>query len=122
MSNLILREEVKNCFRRSNHRRREYSATNWTFGWYPFMPFLRCANWVGGTTSSVYPQSKQTNVFWQTYTGDRLSLSIPGKAIVNSPEKFCWSSDEQALQAITPSIHAGNVGVPGERFDFFHVW
>ena len=31
-----------------------------------YTPFLSCSNSAGGTISSVYPQSRQTGIFWMT--------------------------------------------------------
>ena len=63
---------------------------------------LSCSRWGAGTTSSAYPQFKQTKILGEKKTEDRLSRPDPGRIKFSSARPSSCCSDAHALQDIDP--------------------
>jgi hypothetical protein len=75
---------------------RTTAAQSWLFS----LDLLSKSNSWAGKTSSANPQSKQTEMGWQTDTGGTRTSLISGELAVNSPSTRRMFSDLHALQAI----------------------
>jgi len=105
---------AKRGFPRSRHslsEKAKFRAATWESGIggrvassYFSVDFLSKSNSRAGNTSSANPQSKQTEMGWETDTGGTRRSLISGKLVVNSPSTCRMFSDLHALQAISSTL------------------